>query len=262
MARFPTRLAAPLLLALALLRPESAVAAQRCVVLLHALGQGRISMSVMQDALLRRGYKVVNAGYPSRSAAVEDLARRTLPRAVAACGTPRADVVTHSLGGILLRVWLRDDPGAAARIGRVVMLAPPNQGSPLVDRYRTIPGFTELMGPAGMALGTGPGALPRRLPPVPVEVGVIAGNRTLVPWNSRRLPGPDDGAVSVAATRVAGMRDHIVIPASHSLIVVHPMAIAQTAAFLRHGRFDRSLRWRDLLRRGLGLPPRARPAPS
>jgi hypothetical protein len=72
---------------------------------------------------------------------------------------------------------------------------------------------------------------------VEFELGVIAGNRTLNPVYSHIVPGVDDGKVSVERARVEGMRDFLVVPASHTWIMNDPDVIAQTVRFLREGRF-------------------------
>jgi hypothetical protein len=43
----------------------------------------------------------------------------------------------------------------------------------------------------------------------------------------------------VAATRVEGMADHLVVHATHALMMRNPVVIGQTLHFLRHGRFRR-----------------------
>ena len=63
----------------------------RCVVLLHGLARTETSFAVMEAALETEGYTVVRPGYPSTTAPVEELTRRTLPDAVAACGTQKVD---------------------------------------------------------------------------------------------------------------------------------------------------------------------------
>jgi hypothetical protein len=139
-----------------------------------------------------------------------------------------------------VRQYLHDH-GVPAALGRVVMLAPPNEGSEIVDRLRGWKLYQWINGPAGLQLGTDEASVPRTLGPLPpgVEVGVIAGDRTLNPLLSSLLTGADDGKVTVAASHIAGEVDHLTFHATHTWIMWRGDTVAQVGAFLRDGRFAR-----------------------
>lgn len=211
----------------------------RCVILLHGLARTWRSMRPVGKALGAAGWQVVNNGYPSRSATVEELSGH-VATAFDECRDLVAsdrdiDVVTHSMGGMLLRQWAKE---SSTNFGRAVMLGPPNQGSELVDRIgETIP-FRLVNGPAGRQLGTDAEAIWRRLPAVGFELGVIAGRGEEGGYLGRHVASPNDGKVSVESTRVDGMKDHLVLDVGHTFMMNDAIVHKQIKSFLLEGRFE------------------------
>lgn len=209
-----------------------------CVILLHGLARTKRSMNKIADHLHQDGYKIFNIGYPSTKLKIETLAEATIAKALNRCKASFPDkihFVTHSLGGILVRYYLNHH--TIPRIGRTVMLSPPNGGSELVDRLGHIWLFKEINGPAGNQLGTDRISLPSSLGPIKFDTGIIAGCKTLNPFYSLLIQGENDGKVSISKTKLEGMKDFITVPHSHSFIMRSHLVCKQTSQFLKYGHF-------------------------
>jgi len=215
--------------------------AQEGVVLLHGMCRTAGSMKKMETALQQVGFTVLNVDYPSRTASVDELSDAAIGQALAnpvLKDCVKVNFVTHSLGGILVRNFFKRH--VDARLGRVVMLGPPNQGSEVVDELGSWWMFRKLNGPAGGELGTGADSTPNKLGSVSFELGVIAGDRSINWINSCMIKGSDDGKVSVERTKVAGMKEHVVVHATHPFLMKDKTAISYMIRFLKTGTFGKA----------------------
>jgi pimeloyl-ACP methyl ester carboxylesterase len=211
------------------------------VIVLHGLFRTHRSMKKIANALSERGYIVANLDYPSTDMSIEQLAEQYLAPEIEkqqALGRSIC-VVTHSMGGILVRAYLARHPDAP--IERIVMLAPPNQGSELIDHLKNIKLFCFFMGPAALQLSTAPEALVQTLPVPDIPTGIIAGDRSLNPLYSLMIPGDDDGKVSVARARFSEPAPEVAcfltVPCTHTFLMNNSRVIARTLAFLEQGTF-------------------------
>jgi triacylglycerol lipase len=197
-------------------------ATRELVVVLHGMGRTARSMRPIEDALRDAGFDVLNIGYSSYCCSIPELGagvRRELDAHRRPMHT-RVHFVGHSLGNIIAR-WVIAQQDAPAGVGRVVMLAPPNQGALMANRFAPVAGW--LLEPID-ELRTDSTATVRRIPtPAGVEIGVIAGR--------------DDSTVRLEETHVAGETAHIVVKGNHTFIMREPHVQALTVEFLRRGRF-------------------------
>ena len=207
------------------------------IVLLHGLARTDWSMKPLERRLEKAGYAVANLHYDSTDHGPRELVADVAAQVDNCCASAqKLHFVTHSLGGILVRAYLVGH--SPENLGRVVMIAPPNKGSELADFVGKSELLSWTMGPTAAELGTSLESLPNRLPAADFELGVIAGIDSFNPLTSAIIDGESDGTVSVESTKLAGMRDFITVPYSHTFIMqVKPVA-QQVIAFLRDGRFD------------------------
>ena len=191
------------------------------VVILHGMGRTPWSMLPVERALEAAGYDVLNIGYSSYCCEIAALGAEVRRELDAGRGKHRTvHFVGHSLGAILIR-WMLAQEHPPRGVGRVVLMAPPNQGAQSANRYAGVLGW--LLEPID-ELRTDSTATVRRLPPsLGVPVGIIAAAH--------------DGKVMVAETHLRGETDHVVVDANHAFVMRNDTAIAMTLAFLRDGRF-------------------------
>ncbi|MCP4427732.1 MAG: alpha/beta hydrolase [Chloroflexi bacterium] len=209
------------------------------VVLLHGLARTARSMFKLERAFQGLGFGVVNLTYPSRKYPIEKLSQLAIESALAKCNRKRnaqVHFVTHSLGGILVRYFLENTN--FPKLGRVVMIAPPNKGSHLVDKLGRCPGFKAINGPAGMQLGTDSHSIPAQMGAVAYPVGVIAGAQSVNLFLSQFLPSVNDGRVTTENTKIEGMADYIEVASSHPFIIQNTNVVRQATHFIRYGVFQ------------------------
>jgi len=211
------------------------------VVLIHGLARTHRSMSKMGKALRAEGFSTVFLSHPSRKHNLDILSQQyivpELKEILSAAHEP-VHFVTHSMGGILLRLALPHL--AVENISRIVMLAPPNHGSEIVEKMCKFAWFRSFFGPAALELNTANQDFLKKLPPLPNHCGIIAGDRSAFHLFDKVLPRPHDGTVSVASTREAGASAYLILHFSHPFIMRADRVITETIHFLQTGKFSNS----------------------
>jgi Alpha/beta hydrolase family len=210
--------------------------ATETVLLVHGLWMHGLAMQLMKHRLERQGYAVCAYSYPTVRLSLHDNASR-LARYCGPFSGRRVHFVGHSMGGIVA-LKAAELLSPAAR-GRIVLV-----GSPFADSYsgRRL----ECVRVGRMLLGRCMDQWLKepRETSSELDIGVVAGNggfglgRIVAPG----LPKPHDGVIAVEETRVPGMRDHVILPVSHTAMLVSRPVLHQVCAFLKHGHFEHGSR--------------------
>ena len=201
------------------------------VILVHGLWTGGWPMQGLRLLLARRGYAAYAFAYPSIAQSLDEHARRLAAR-IGELREPVIHLVGHSLGGLVILRCLRNH--GERRIGRVVLMGAPVRACMAGRHLNNLAAGKRLLGASRDIWRSLPEVFRPRC-----ELGVIAGSR---PWGLgrmlMRLPGTNDGVVRLEETEVAGMRDRIVLPLSHSGMLVSAHVAREVAAFLERGAFE------------------------
>lgn len=119
------------------------------VVLVHGLLGGPFSMKKIEYYLNSYGFQVLNFKCSMKKYSIPAIADEFLHDFIKKhCldKTKKIHFVTHSIGGILVRDYIQK---YNSMVGRVVMLAPPNDGAQMYVSFAKIPGNEWILGVSG-----------------------------------------------------------------------------------------------------------------
>ncbi|MGJ8698246.1 MAG: esterase/lipase family protein [Verrucomicrobiaceae bacterium] len=211
-------------------------AAGERVVLLHGLWRSVWAMEGLARVLNEAGYESVNVPYASFRKPMAEIVEDVAEELRRVEDGKRVHFVTHSMGGIVVRHLAERYPELVT--GRLVLLAPPNQGSEIIDWLEDFAPSHWAFGPGGMALSTGKvkGVVPGFREDH--EVAVIMGRKQAVPFFRELLDSENDGIVSVEGGKVEGMSDFRVVDGDHTFLMAEEEVRAHVLCYLREGRLN------------------------
>jgi len=213
------------------------------VLLLHGLWMNRYAMHALGHRLGEAGFDATAITYHSMRDTVEDHVAAVEHKLAAMRSGPdapaRIHIVGHSMGGVVaLKVLERlRDAAIAERLGRVVLLGSPVAGCESGAAATRMLAVRWLLGRSADLWQSGY----RLHIPAGFPVGSIAGTRPLgLAMALVALTGANDGVVKVDETRLPGLADHLVLPVSHTGMLISRSVARQCTNFLRYGRFSRA----------------------
>ena len=208
------------------------------VILIHGLMRSSRSLAPMHRYLSSRGWgSVIDFRYSTTRCSIAEHARALRSMIHHLPGRPTLHFVCHSMGNIVLRYalgdWQQQINGQEFldRLGRVVMLAGPNQGATIAKRLSYTKLFGWVTGESGMQLGPRWSEIEGHLATPPCPFLTIAGRVPWAEWNPL-VPGPSDLIVGLDEARLEGATRHLEVPRIHSLIMNAPEVLEATHEFL------------------------------
>ena len=191
------------------------------IVLIHGIAAKWFVMCPLAYRLRAAGFTVRPWSYASLFQSIDVHASRLYEFiSVELADVERVHIVAHSMGAIVARAALNQ--GSLPNLGRVVLLAPPNCGSPLARWASTVLG--RLMPPT-RELSDQPNSYVNQLKNnFAVDVGVLAARYDFI--------------VPARNTHLAGQRDHLCVKASHNSLLVSRRVAQKTVNFLCTGGFE------------------------
>lgn len=231
-----------LLIAMVLVYPVQAADQKETVVILHGIAKTSSSMRPVEETLQKEGYETFSITYPSRDKNLDGIAAYLREEYLTKefwQNTGRVHIVTHSMGGLVARRYLDAYKNEIPenKLGRVVMLAPPNGGSEVSDLIHKLPPYQWYYGPAGDELTTD--SQSQNKSDVYYDLGIIAGTKEWPYFVAAFVtPGKSDGRVTVEKTKLEGMKDHVSVNGTHTFIMDKTSVHKQISHFLKKGEFE------------------------
>ena len=197
------------------------------IVLIHGLMRTSLSMWPLKNYLKRQGYEVYSYSYPSHKYSIQEHGRflnQFIKNLLEKNPGARVSFITHSLGGIITRQALSTwSPKQLKKIGCLIMLAPPNQGSKLAKlATEMLPMFTFPIKPLS-ELSSEQTSYVHHVPVPNIKIGIIAGRY--------------DAKVPPDSARLQGQNEPVVVNSNHTFIMNNTTTRQLIMSFLKTGTF-------------------------
>lgn len=213
------------------------------VILIHGMGRTHRSMHKLEQSLKEAGFITFNHSYPSTRQTVEESANQYISNALQKLKPykpKQIHFVTHSLGGILVRYYLSQH--SIEKLGKVVMLAPPNQGSHVTEKYGKSWWYKLTTKKAGQQLYIKDNSLLKNLKPLTCPTLVIAGNKSSDPWFNHAFDHEHDGKVAVESTQLDEMTEHVKMKLGHTFMMNDSKLQRMCRNFIQTGSHSKTLK--------------------
>lgn len=208
------------------------------VYLVHGYAGIGTEMKEVQRAINKQGYQSEIYVYRSMSRDVDSVGAE-LFRKIQEERYDTISFVTHSMGALVVRALYEHLQSAPAFpfIHRIVMIAPPNNGSPVADFFAQFSFLKFIVGPNVNNLTTNQATGAGKYPVPTCEVGLIAGGRGSKSGFNLFVKGDNDGLLLPEQTKLGIEKDVVFVKSWHVGLLFHKKVLKHVVSFLKSGKF-------------------------
>lgn len=209
------------------------------VYLIHGYGGLGIELEKINKTLTRGGFISEIYYYPSLVEDVDRVGVELLSK-IQRENFDSVSFVTHSLGALVVRSMYQhlDSTVQFPFIHRMVMIAPPNNGSPIADFWAQFGFVKYIVGPNVNNLTTDPVTGAQKYPKPLCEVGIIAGSTGRKVGYNVFIVGDNDGLVPVESAKLGTEQDLALVKSSHVSLVLNNKVVNNVLNFMKFGEFN------------------------
>lgn len=212
------------------------------IYLIHGFAGLGIEMQKISYNLTKAGFNNEIISYPSLLQDVDTVAK-TIYHKILADKPDTVSFITHSMGGLVARsLYHYIKPGDKFPvIKQMIMIAPPNKGTPVADYFIQSKLITSLAGPNIKNLTTDSKTGASRYPVPKCEVGIILGIAKNKFGYNLFLEEDNDGLVIPKHAKLGVEKEIAFIKASHTGLLLKNQTVKLVLNFLKYGKFSDKL---------------------
>lgn len=213
---------------------------EEITLILPGIFRTRLAFSKMNKYLRSKGHNTIILSYSSYRQSIKENAK-TINTIINnfSQNIKRVNFITYSIGGLVLRelLSLPGDWCNRIKVGRIVQIAPPNQGSQIAYKLSKYFLFRLILGKSLKDM------LPDKVKLFPafssdIEFGIIAGFKGSEKGYNHLSKCDNDGFISVRETKLSGASDYSFFRLPHFSLLFSQDVLEVTNRYLKHGHFS------------------------
>lgn len=204
------------------------------VYLLHGYAGWGKQMNLIKKTLEKdSSFSCEIFAYPSMSTDIDTIAKNLYEK-ILSDDVDSISFVTHSMGALVVRAMYQylDSTTRFPHIYRIVMIAPPNQGSPVADFVSQFELLNRIGGPNLENLTTDEETGASKYPVPSCEIGIIIGTRS-----TPLLKGENDGLVQAEDAKLGVEQDMVFVKSLHQTLLSKKEVAKFVYNFLKNRQF-------------------------